>query len=460
MREEGLILKIMFDITTWKKQANIVADVLARAPRFDKELRIKPAEFKARQQKVIAELNKAGYDCGFVYSDEHYNGDVPYLGGNTNISIEPVAGIIAKNGFYLLAGLEGGYCAEQLAPRSGCKVRKVEMLKLADEDYPVAACRVEDVLEEACGKKPSNMALLTPSQVIPAGLYRFFVDYFGGPKKVVDAQEIYYKIKYIKSDDEMKLIEQASLICDYMVEGMASVIRPGIYETQVAEWGNAIGMELGVEQFGFDTIVLSGDANRTLIGKALNRQIKEGDYVCLGVAPKCDGLTSCERASVVCVDSPAKLTEDQKYWFNFVEGAYQVGLDAYIDVAKYNKPAKLQEQALVDYFSSRSSEVSKRLGKEIDMSVLKPYTGTHNGGYTECQEFYGAITLSSNEPLGSQIVTMLDVAVRGFGNDWNDIRIPGMDYVLVEKTLGKYGSETRVLNKLPVNIQHFVGKGF
>lgn len=450
----------MFDLKEWNKQAGIVGDILSSAPSFDKEYRIGQPEFEARCQRVMDALEKNGYDCGFVYSDEQYCGDVPYLAGNTNISIEPVAGIVGKNGFYLLAGLEGGYCAEQLAPRSGCKVRKVEMLKLADEEYPVKAYRVEDVLEEACGKKPANIALLTPAEIVPTSLYRYFVNYFGDAKCVVDAQELYYKIKYIKSDDEMRMIETASKICDVMLEGMASIIRPGIYETQVAQWGYAIAMELGVEQMGFSVSVLSGEAGRTLIGKALNRKIQKGDYVTLGVAPKWDGLTACERATVVCVDDPSNLTEDQKYWFEFTEGAFKVGLDAYIDVAKHNKPAKLQEQALVDYFASRSAEVSQRLGRHIDMTELKPYTGTHNAGYTECQEFYGAITLASNEPLGSQIVTMLDVAVRGFGNDWNDIRIPGMDYLLVEKTLGKYGSTVKVLNDLPINIQHFVGRNF
>lgn len=450
----------MFDLKEWKKQANIVGDILSRAPSFDKEYRIGQPEFEKRYKKVMAALEKEGFDCGFVYSDEHYSGDVPYLAGNTNISIEPVAGIVGKNGFYLLAGLEGGYCAEQLAPRSGCKVRKVEMLKLADEEYPVKAYRVEDVLEEACGKKPANIALLTPAEIVPTSMYRFFVKYFGSADCVVDAQELYYKIKYIKSDEEMRMIETASKVCDVMLEGMASVIRPGIYETQVAQWGYAIAMELGVEQMGFAVSVLSGEAGRTLIGKALNRRIQEGDYVILGVSPKWDGLTSCERATVVCVDHPSKLTDDQKYWFEFTEGAFKTGLEAYIDVAKHNKPAKLQEQALVDYFAARSEEVSKRLGKPIDMTVLKPYTGTHNAGYTECQEFYGAITLASDEPLGSQIVTMLDVAVRGFGDHWNDIRIPGMDYVVVEKTLGKYGQTVKVLNDLPVNIQHFVGRNF
>ena len=30
-------------------------------------------------------LQKHGHTVGLVFTDEHYNGDVPYLGGNTNI---------------------------------------------------------------------------------------------------------------------------------------------------------------------------------------------------------------------------------------------------------------------------------------------------------------------------------------------------------------------------------------
>ena len=55
---------------------------------------------------------------------------------------------------------------------------------------------------------------------------------------------------------------------------------------------------------------------------------------------------------------------------------------------------------------------------------------------------------------------MLDVAVRGYSKNWYDVVIPGMDYVLVEKTLGKYGRRVEVLNTLPINVQHLVGKNF
>ena len=441
----------------WLADAKKVAKVLDRAPLINKSLRIDQAEFATRHQKVIQALKEAGIDAAFVYSDEHYNGDVPYLGGCTNITIEPIAGVIGKNGFHVLAGLEGGYVAEQLTIRSGVQVHKVEMLKLADEEYPVEAERVEDVIEEAAGCKPRRIGILTPKEVFPISLYHYLKAYIGDNGEIVDAQDLFYQIKYEKSDNEMALIEQASLISDVMVEGMLAVLKPGMLETQVSQWGYAIAQELGAEEFGFDVMVNANEANRTLIGKALNRCIEEGDIVHIGVSPKRDGLTACERVSVVCVDDPKKITRDQKYWFDFIEDAYRTGYEAFVNVANNHLPARIQEQALIDYFKAHEQEVSSRIGKKIDLAAQKPYTGTHNSGYTECQEFYGAITLNSDQPLGQQIVMMLDVAIRGIGSKWDDIVIPGLDYLVVEKTLGKYGTEVKTLNKLPINVQRFVG---
>jgi len=308
----------MIRLEQWKKEADIIADILKDAPAIDKEYRIPKEEFAARRDNVIKALDKAELKCAIVYSDEHYNGDVPYLGGNTNISVEPVAGVIGKNGFFILAGLEGGYIAEQLAPRSGSEVYKVEMLKLADEDYPIDAVKLEDVIEKAAGCKPDRIGLLTPRAVLPVSIYEFLRCYVGNEENIVDAQEIYYKVKYEKSDNEMRCIEEASKIADVMIKGMLSVLKPGMYETEVAQWGYSIAYALGVEEMGFDIMVTSNEANRTLIGKALNRKIQYGDYVHIGVAPKRDGLTACERVSVVCVKNAYEMTNEQKYKYMLI----------------------------------------------------------------------------------------------------------------------------------------------
>ncbi|MCM8804325.1 MAG: M24 family metallopeptidase [Candidatus Omnitrophica bacterium] len=437
----------------FKKEFKIIEKILSNCDRVDKFFKIPTEEFIERQKKVYNALSENGFDVGFVFSDEHYDGDVAYLGGNTNIQIEQVAGVIGKNGFHIIAGLEGGYIAEQLAERAKATVHKVEMLKLADEEYPIKAERIEDVIEQANGGKVKRVALLTPRQVIPASIVEYLEKIYG-KENVCDAQEIYYKIKYEKSDNEMKLIKDACIIGDVVLRCMLAVLKPGMLETQVAGWGYLVGKELGAEEFGWDIMVGANTANRTLIGKALNRVINEGDYVHLGVAPKRDGLTSCVRRSVVC---GKRLTKNQKFWFNFIEEAYKVGLEWLKKISEENLPAYLQEEALINFFKSKSEQVSKIYGKKIELEKLKPYTGTHNAGYTECQEFYGAITLNSKEVLGNQIVIMLDVAVRGIGDWWNDVIIPDMDFVVIENTCGKFGQRLEELNKLPYNVQKLVG---
>jgi peptidase M24-like protein len=435
-----------------------VLDVLAECSGIEKNLAVPLQEFTRRQRATWQALDQADLDVGFVFSDEHYNGDVPYLGGNTNITIEQVAGVIGKDGFHIIAGLEGGYVSEQLASRANARVHKVELLQLADEKYPIRAERIEDVLEQAAEMKVHRIGLLTPRQVVPCGIVDF-LEQIVGRENVLDAQELYQGIRYEKSDIEMALIRDAAKIGDAMMRCMLAVLRPGLLETQIAGWAYWAAKELGAEENGWDVMVTSGEANRTLIGKALNRPILEGEYLHFGVAPKRDGLNACVRRSMIAVDHPSQITAGQQYWFDFIEQAYQVGEEAYRRVAKERLPAYLQEQALVEFFSSRSSDISQRYGKNIQLETLKPYTGTHNSGYTECQEFFGAITLDSAKPLGNQIVTMLDVALRGIGDHWNDVVLPDLDYIVIENTLGKFGERVENFNSLPLNVQALVGKG-
>jgi Xaa-Pro aminopeptidase len=433
-----------------------VLRVLQDTPPIDREYMAPIEEFQSRVRRTNQVLQQHGHTVGLVFSDEHYAGDVPYLGGNTNISIEQVAGVIGPNGFHVVAGLEGGYVAEQLADRAGAKVHKVELLQLADEKYPIRAERLEDVIRAAAGTEVDHIALLTPRQVIPAGLVEHLEGLFS-KEGVIDAQELYYRVKYEKSEIEMRLIADACVISDAMMRAMLAVLRPGRLETEVAAWAAWVGRMLGSERDGFQIMVGANTANRTLIGPALNRRIHEGDWVHLGVAPKRDGLTACLRRSVIAVDSPKNVSPEQKYWFDLVEEGYAVGEHSYREVAAKNLPARLQEKSLVDFFAGHSEEISRRVGRKVDLAQQKPYTGTHNSGYTECQEFFGAITLDSYEPLGNQIVTMLDVALRGIGDRWHDVVIPGFDFCVVENTLGKYGTRVETLTKFPIHAQDLLG---
>lgn len=254
-------------------------------------------------------------------------------------------------------------------------------------------------------------------------------------------------------------MRDASVGTALMIRVMLAVLEPGMLETEVAGYAEFCAKLWGLERYGFPTLVGSDKANVTMIGPCLNRPIKEGAFVHLGASGKRDGLTACCPRSVIATSEPSGVSSYQDFWRDMVEQAFQVGFDSYVDIVKTNKPAKYQEQSLVDCFNSRTGDATERVRREYgeesaealrgrltspsslppELARQKPYTGTHNAGYTECQEFYGAITLESEEPLDHQVVTMLDVAPRGRGNSWDDVVIPGFEFFVVEDTLGKFG---------------------
>ncbi|MFP6778401.1 MAG: hypothetical protein VCB06_08480, partial [Alphaproteobacteria bacterium] len=110
-------------------------------PTIDRSRKISTAEFRDRRRRVWHAISAPPYsaDLGFVFCDEHYSGDVPYLFGNTNVSIEQVAGALGpdEQTSGIIAGFEGVYIAGQLAEHGGTRVYPTESLQLADEKYPV-----------------------------------------------------------------------------------------------------------------------------------------------------------------------------------------------------------------------------------------------------------------------------------------------------------------------------------
>lgn len=447
----------MFDKNNWMKQAEIVSKVLEKAPSFEKGYMLPAEEFKTRQENVWNMLKQKGYDCGIVYSDEHYCGDVPYLAGNNNIIVEPIGAVLGEKGLYLMAGPESAIVAQQFCPRSGAKIRVMDILNLgtgqADKNLSMPAA----IVMEACGKKPEKIAILSSKVFFPVGLYQELSEQL--PQTVIDdLSEEYYKIKYNKSKSELRLIEESCRISDVMIEAMARILAPGLTEAQVAQWGYAVANELGADEQGFKIMVMSGESNKTMIGRATNKVIREGEVVSIGVAPKRDGLCGAQRISVVCVKDPAEISNQHMVLMKFLEEAFWFSVEEFERIVKEKLPGNTHEKSMIQYYKDREEEIGKKLGISISQfSELKGYVTSHNSGYTECQEMYGALSEKFKDELPENMVLMMDVGLKGYGEDWNQTRIPGLDYLVVEKTLIKEGEHVRVLNQLPANVQEFVG---
>ncbi len=481
---------------TFRDKLRKLEIIAEKSQKIDSHFSIPREEFVDRRRKVWKALKEqADIDVAFAFSDEHYSGDVPYLGGNINYSIEQMAFGLGPDPFSsgIIAGFEGVYIAGQLAGRAGIMVYPTEDLQLADEIYPVEGFTLKNILEKIAGRKIRRVGLLTPRQVIPDGIVASLEEIVG-KEHVIDAQIPFQAVKNLKSDNEMKLIEDASYVTSLALRVMLAVMEPGMDETEVASFGDMLAKWMGCERQGFQTMVGSDSACITMIGPALNRQILNGEFIHLGTSYKRDGLTACCRRSLFT--SKEGITPYREYFRGIVEKAFTAGFNAYVDIVENDKLAKYQEQALIDFFNDRTDEVVQLVHSEYGieqasflrdqlfhevpgitkgLARMKPYTGTHNSGYTECQEFYGAITLESEQPLAQQVVTMLDVALRGRGSKWLGEEfeqiIPGFDYWVVEDTLGKYGNrvknltgelqpggrEVKGIGKIPVNVQALAG---
>ena len=479
------------------RKLEIIAE---KSRRIDKHFAIPRDEFvERRRQAWKAVRAKHSVDVAVAFSDEHYSGDVPYLGGNTNYSIEQVAFGLGPDPLRsgIIAGFEGVYVAGQLATRAGVPVYPTESLQLADEKYPVHGFSLPSILNVIAGKRVHRIGLLTPRQVIPDAMVSN-LEQMVGPQNLMDVQEPYQRVKNLKSDNEMRLLEDAAYVSALALRTMLAVFEPGMDETEIAAFGDMLAKWMGCERKGFETIVGSDDACITMIGPALNRPVrasaKEAVFLHFGASYKRDGLTACCRRSAFSGED--NVTPYQDYFRDLVQQAFRVAFDAYVDIAEHEKPAKVAEQTLQDFFNTKTDEMlgvlQKAHGEEAaeaareklmeyvpgivkGLARLKPYTGTHNAGYTECQEFYGAITTESEKPLDRQVVTMLDVALRGRGSRWIggefERILPGFDYWVVEDTLAKSGhwvknltgelqprgKRSKGIGRIPVNVQSLLG---
>jgi len=274
--------------------------IIERSPGIDRRFEIPKEEFAERRRKTWEALaESADIDVAFAFSDEHYSGDVPYLAGNINYSIEQVAFGLGPDPFTsgIIAGFEGVYIAGQLAKRAGIMVYPTESLQLADEIYPVEGFAFRDILERIAGGKVNRIGLLTPRQVIPDAVVTSLEEIVG-KENVIDTQLPFQKIKNVKSINEMRLIEDAAYVTSLALRAMLAVMEPGMDETEVAAFGDMLAKWMGCERQGFQTMVGSDDACVTMIGPALNRQIIEDEFIHLGTSFKRDGLTACCRRSL------------------------------------------------------------------------------------------------------------------------------------------------------------------
>ena len=165
---------------------------------------------------------------------------------------------------------------------------------------------------------------------------------------------------------------------------------PGRLEMEVARpvW---VGRMLGSERDGFQIMVGANTANRTLIGPALNRPIRYA----LG-SPACcaegDAAFNRLHSLLHCCGLADESMAGAEVLVRSCRGGWQSASTC--TRSRGQAIARPTVKSTVD-FAGLARDPRAVLVGEINLAQQKPYTGRTIPA-TECQEFFGAITLDSS----------------------------------------------------------------
>jgi Xaa-Pro aminopeptidase len=421
--------------------------------KIDRELEISSEEYRQRWTKVQEAMNKNGYDIAYACGSELDRSDIAWLAGVFDPIVERYGILIPAKGIpVVVAGSEGGHVIKECVKASAAQVALLREYQISDEDCRFAKVeKLEDVVYRMVPYKPGKpikVAILSSSQFIPYDQVSLFQGRFGRENVVFDV-EFLRKMKYEKSETELKIISVANKIADAAFLGMLSVLKPGIRELDVASVGDSIMKRLGARRTGFPTIISSGTRGRTVLGPATNRKINKGEFVSMGISPTFNGYHGIMRRTVKVGKDWA---EEEKAFIDALEGLYGVVIGATQEAAEKDLPSNFIDKKGKEYLEK--TKLKDKHGRLL--SPREPYTFLHNTGCSECQEGYGAVTPFSEEPLGKNVAMMIDVAFMGSYEE-GDLVFP-LEYAVIEDSLWKQGNKIGVYNQMPLNVQEFVGK--
>ena len=432
--------------------ATIEKIIEVHAPRVRRDMEITKEEYAGRWAKVQKAMSANGYDLAYACGSELDRSDVAWLAGVFDPIIERYGILIpAKGKPVVVAGSEGGHVIEDCLKASGIELALLREFQISDEDYRFAKFgSLEDVVSSLVpyqAGKPVKIAIFSSGQFLPHDHVLMFEGRFGADNVVFDA-ELLRRIKYEKSAAELKIMGQANAIADAAFLGMLSVLEPGVRELDVAAVGDYVMKRLGARRTGFPTIVSSGNRGRTVLGPATNRLIKKGEFVSLGLSPAFNGYHGIIRRTVK-VGGPWTFPEEE--FMAALEGLYHAVIKAAAAAARRGLPSNVIDQRGKKYL--HNTKLKDKRGRFL--TPREPYTFIHNTGCSECQEGFGAVTPDTVEPLGKNAALMIDVAFIGFDDNKNLV-FP-IEYAVIEDAFWKKGGIIGVYNKIPLNVQDFVG---
>ncbi|MBI4085131.1 MAG: aminopeptidase P family protein [Candidatus Liptonbacteria bacterium] len=168
---------------------------------------------------------------------------------------------------------------------------------------------------------------------------------------VMSLENVLQKIRMVKDENELKLIEKSVSIATSSFEELLPHIKEGVMEKELARKLEFLMIENGAKKIAFDTTVASGENGAKPHARASDKKIKKGELVTFDFGCFYRGYASDVTRTVAIGEIPSKLSEI----YETVKMSQEAGLKAAkagISGAEIDKICRdcISEKGYGDYF--------------------------------------------------------------------------------------------------------------
>lgn len=281
--------------------------------------RISKEEFRHRLVRLQDEMCRRGVDACFVYGDEYRRENLRYISNIWPI-FERGAAIVTTSGDPIVIGApEGEMLIKEMSAWPDLRlVPDFTCVTVPDEiEYPQANYTTFERIFKEIGERGNFQNLgVVGLDAIPAPLNDKIVRAAG--VEIIDANDIFFGLRLNKSKEEVKCIMKAVEIADRAYTEMMRYAKPGVTELEMAGVATGEAMKLGAEFVPF-CLVSSGDRVNTIIGRATNKVVEDGDMVMAALAVQYEGYISTFNFPFVV----GKMSSQQRQLIDWLIGAYE-----------------------------------------------------------------------------------------------------------------------------------------
>jgi Xaa-Pro aminopeptidase len=328
---------------------------------------IPESEFRARIAKIQEGLEREGLNALLVYGDEYRKENLRYVSNFWPI-FERAVCVIPRSGEPILAcAPEGEQYAREMSVWSDVRnIKEFACVSVTEEiEYPLATfSSLHDIIADAVGH--GNQLGIVGVWDIPAPIFQRIEHAVPGVR-INDAAFLLNEMRLVKSPAEIACLREAGRQACEGYKKLLEYAVPGNTETMAAGAAEGAARMAGAEGINF-MIVGSGARTNTIIGRATEKIIDDGDMIMAAMAVQYQGYVATVEFPFVA----GKATDGQKWLLNVLFEA-----------------ANVQQGYLKDgVVSGEMVRAVKAVFAKYDLQAYDVYPPMHGIGLAEAESPY------------------------------------------------------------------------